>query len=264
LAIEEQSLGLKGKENMTSWKLKSISDDYQKTEKFRFNNYVVNPHVESLIGSVEGKTLLDVGCGFGRYLEIFSKQNPGKLVGCDISNTQIELCKKNIKINDLKLYTLDFSDINIPEILGFEEYDIVYSVFVILYIDSLNKVQKFIENAFKCLKKGGEFLICTLDIASASHHSKVFDILKFPVKPLTDNGTYIDGCPIEIEITENCIVTCYQRNFRTLKKLIKMAGFKNVNKSELFLNSIALQAFTSEELNIIKKSNILCLIKAEK
>jgi ubiquinone/menaquinone biosynthesis C-methylase UbiE len=255
---------IKEEENMAAWKLKSISDAYQETEEFRFNNYVVNPHVENLIGSVSDKSLLEVGCGFGRYLEIFNKRNPHRLVGCDISNNQIELCQKNIKSNNLKLHTLDFCDINIPEILGVEEYDIFYSIFVILYVDSLNKVQRFIENAFKCLKKGGEFLICTLDISSASHHPKVFDILKFPVKPLTANGTYIDGCPIEIEITENCIVTCYQRNLSTLKQLMEMAGFKNVHKSELFLDTIALKAFTSEELNIIKESNILCMIKAEK
>ena len=249
---------------MTAWKLKSISDDYQKTEKFRFNNYVVNPHIENLIGSVKDKSLLEVGCGFGRYLEIFNKQNPYRLVGCDISKNQIELCKKNIKINNIKLHTLDFCDINSPEILGIEEYDIVYSVFVMLYIDSLSKVKRFIENAFKCLKKGGKFLICTLDIASASHDPKVFDILKFPVKSLTDNSTYIDGCPIEIEITESCIVTCYQRDFITLKQLIEMAGFKNVNKRELFLDQIALKEFTNEELNIIKESNILSLITSEK
>ena len=155
---------------MTTWKLKPISDAYQETEKFRFNNYVVNPHVENLIGSVADKSLLEVGCGFGRYLEIFNKQNPYRLVGCDISNHQIEFCKTNIKSNNLKLHTLDFCDINSPKILGFEEYDVVYSVFVILYIDSLNKIQRFIENSFKCLKKGGKFLICTLDIASASLH----------------------------------------------------------------------------------------------
>jgi 2-polyprenyl-3-methyl-5-hydroxy-6-metoxy-1,4-benzoquinol methylase len=255
---------IKEEKNMTTWKLKSISDAYQETEEFRFNNYVVNPHVEKLIGSVAGKSLLEVGCGFGRYLEIFNKQNPYRLVGCDISNHQIELCKKNIKSNNLKLYTLDFCDINSPEILGLEEYDIVYNVFVILYIDPLNKMQRFIENAFKCLRKGGEFVICTLDIAGASLHPEVFNILKFPAKPLTDNHTYTDGCPIEIEITEDCVVTCYQRNFGTLKQLMEMAGFKNVTRAELSLDSNALKAFTSEELNIIKDSNILCLIKSEK
>jgi hypothetical protein len=43
-----------------------------------------------------------------------------------------------------------------------------------------------------------------------------------------------------------------------------MTVFKKVNKSDLFLNSTALEAFTTEELNIIKESNILFLIKSEK
>ena len=74
---------------MKTWELKNIADSYSKTKEFRFNNYVVNPHVKSLIGSVKNKVLLEIGCGFGRYLEIFYKENPLKLVGCDISSYQL-------------------------------------------------------------------------------------------------------------------------------------------------------------------------------
>src|SRR3990167_1681647 len=114
---------------MTTWKLKSITNSYKETEEFRFNNYIVNPHVKNIIGKVEGKTLLEIGCGFGRYLEILNRDNPLKLVGCDISDHQIELCKKNIKSNNIEYHVLDFSEPNIPTILGQDEYDVVYNVF---------------------------------------------------------------------------------------------------------------------------------------
>jgi len=91
---------------------------------------------------------------------------------------------------------------------------------------------------------------------SALSYPEVFDILKFPTKPL-HNNEYSDGCPIQIEITNDCIVTPYQRNFDTIKLLMEKTGFKNIKKHELFLDEVALQAFTHEELNIIKKSNIL-------
>ncbi|WP_341793960.1 MULTISPECIES: hypothetical protein [unclassified Rickettsia] len=83
-------------------------------------------------------------------------------------------------------------------------------------------------------------------------------------KSLTKNNKYIDGCPIQIEITENYIVTSYQRNFETIKQLMEQIGFTNVRKCDLFLDEIALQAFTDKELSIIKKSNIFLLLEAEK
>lgn len=249
---------------MTTWKLKNISDSYNKTNEFRFNNYIVTPHVKNIIGNVKDKALLEIGCGFGRYLDIFDKDNPLKLVGCDISEHQIALCKKNIKSRNIKYHVLDFLDLTSPKILGQNEYDIVYNVFVILYVDSLDKLKKFFENCYKCLQKGGKFLICTLDIASASSYPEVFDILNFPTKPLTEDGKYADECPVEITITEECIVTSYHRNFNTLKQLMETVGFKAIKKSDIFLDEIALQAFSKKELDIIKKSEILLLIEANK
>lgn len=106
--------------------------------------------------------------------------------------------------------------------------------------------------------------MCTLDISSASAYPEVFEILKYPTKPLTEDGKYIDGCPVETVLTEDCIITVYQRDFSTLKRLMETAGFKDVKKSDIFLDEIALQAFSRAELDIIKKSNILLLIDAVK
>ena len=140
---------------MEIWKLKNIADSYTKTKEYRFNNYVVNPHIQNLMGNVRGKNLLEIGCGFGRYLEIFYKENPSKLVGCDISAHQLELCKQYIGNSDIGLHALDFSDQNASVILGQDEYDIVYNIFVILYLDNLDKLKTFITNSYKCLKKDG-------------------------------------------------------------------------------------------------------------
>lgn len=249
---------------MTDWTLKTISDSYEKTKEFRFNNYVVNPHIEALVGDIGGKSLLEVGCGFGRYLEIFNRGNPSNLVGCDVCEHQIELCNQNIKSKNLTLHTLDFCNEDTPRILGENEYDIVYNVFVILYAETLKKTKTFIENSYRCLKKGGKTLICTLDIATASSYPQVFDILNFPVKLLSDEKIYTDGCTVQIEITKDCIVKSYHRDFSTLKKLMEEVGFKNVRKSELFLDEVALMGFSKDELNVIKNSNILLLIEADK
>lgn len=249
---------------MTAWKLKNISDSYKQTDEFRHNNSIVTPHVKSIIGRVEGKCVLDIGCGFGRYLEVFGQDNPLKLVGCDLSVHQIELCKKNVKNINVEYYTLDFTDAKSSAVIGQEKYDVVYNVFVVLYIETLDKLQRFMENCYRCLKKEGKLLICTLDMARASLYPEVFKILNFPVKSLTEDGTYRDGCPVEITITEECIVTSYHREFETFKKVMKNIGFQNIKRHDIFLDDLALQSFAKEELEIYKKSNILLLIEAYK
>lgn len=249
---------------MTAWKLKDLSDSYQQTDKFRHNNYIVTPHVEAIVGRAKGKSILEIGCGFGRYLKIFGQDNPLKLVGCDLSEHQIQLCKNNLKDISIDYHVLDFTDANTPEILGQEEYDVIYNVFVVLYLETLDKLQRFLENCYKCLKEDGKLVICTLDFAQASLYPEIFEILKFPTKLLSEDGTYRDGCPIEITITEDCIVTSYHREFEIFEKIMGEIGFKNVKRHDMFLDTLALQGFTPEELDIYKKSNILLLIEAHK
>lgn len=210
---------------MDAWKLSNIANSYSETKEYRFNNYVVNPHVKSLIGNAKDKALLEVGCGFGRYLEIFQKEHSSKLVGCDISHHQIELCKQYIENDDVVLHLLDFCDSSCPEVLGQSEYDIVYNIFVILYLDTLDQLKMFFANCYKCLKKGGKVLICTLDFSNALFYPEVLSILKLPTRPLYNNQ-YTDGSPIEISITNDCVVTSYQRDFDTLKSLMTEVGFE--------------------------------------
>ncbi|CAH0547949.1 unnamed protein product [Brassicogethes aeneus] len=247
-----------------NWKLKAINTAYKKTTETRYFNYIVKPNVINLIGNTKDKTVLDVGCGFGRYLEILSKHDPSKLVGCDISEHQIQLCKESVQNKDIEYYIVDFSDASSSIALGQNKYDIVYNVLVLLYIETLDKLKTFIENCYKCLKKGGKMVICTSDIKSASFYPEVFNILKLSAKPLTKDNEYTDGCPIQLEIIENCIVTCYQRNFETIKQLMEQVGFTDVRKCDLFLEEISLEAFTDKELNIIKKSNIFLFLEAKK
>jgi SAM-dependent methyltransferase len=46
---------------------------------------------------VQGKAVLEVGCGSGANLTRIAKAQPRKLVGCDVSEEMIELAQKNIR-----------------------------------------------------------------------------------------------------------------------------------------------------------------------
>ncbi len=57
---------------------------------------ILNPCVERLLGDVQGKRLLDAGCGEG-YLSRYYAQRGAVVVGVDISEKMIDICKQRSK-----------------------------------------------------------------------------------------------------------------------------------------------------------------------
>ncbi len=62
--------------------------------------YVQYPEALRLLGSLEGKFVLDVGCGNGILSRIMARRG-AKVVGYDISEEQIRLALEEEKINPL-------------------------------------------------------------------------------------------------------------------------------------------------------------------
>ncbi len=64
---------------------------------------------------VKGKSILEIGCGFGRLLEILSK-NSKKVTGIDYSKNLLRIArerlkdKKNIELHHMNAKKLDFKD----------------------------------------------------------------------------------------------------------------------------------------------------------
>ncbi len=58
------------------------------------------------------KTLVDIGCGYGTFLIPASKLVRGKIVGIDIDIEMIKVCKKRVKMNDIKNIDLINGDIS--------------------------------------------------------------------------------------------------------------------------------------------------------
>lgn len=62
-------------------------DGYKKIRenKFSANNLFEIPALLSLLPDLEGKRILDLGCGFGEHCKMFVAQGAKAVVGIDIS-----------------------------------------------------------------------------------------------------------------------------------------------------------------------------------
>ena len=98
-------------------------------------------------GQLEGKTVLDAGCGFGKDIPIFLQR--GAIVhGIDVSQRMIELARQNFPDQDQNLSVQDFSNTDFDN----EAFDLIFSRYSLHYSPDLTKTfQEF----HRVLKQNG-------------------------------------------------------------------------------------------------------------
>lgn len=138
-----------------------IRNAYNKLGKFYYESrkygtgasYFYNEHLEmpttlKMLGNVNGKKILDLGCGPGLYARILSNKG-ARVKGIDISKEEIKIAKREDPKSEFIV-----GDI---EKLPFKnnEFDIVLSALVLGHLKSWNKTLRGVN---KVLKKGGIFV----------------------------------------------------------------------------------------------------------
>ena len=120
-------------------------------EEYRFDKLRYLPKVVDF-KAFKGKRILELGCGIGLDLAKFA-EGKANVTGIDLSQTAIDLAKKYFQYRDLKG---DFIMAN-GEALEYPDksFDVVYAHGVLQYTAD---TQKMVDEAFRVLKPGGEFI----------------------------------------------------------------------------------------------------------
>jgi SAM-dependent methyltransferase len=105
-----------------------------------------------LIGDVEGKRVLDAGCGYGYYSLLLAKRS-AMVTGIDISEKMIGLAKNNAHKASIecKFFVCDMQDLSM---FAKNTFDTVVSSVVVGYLDCLEKA---FSEIFRVLKHNGIF-----------------------------------------------------------------------------------------------------------
>jgi SAM-dependent methyltransferase len=135
--------------------LKDLSAE-DETERFSIQLYHLMATGMGTFKNLDGKTLVEVSSGRGGGLDYISRcLNPDKCIGVDISQVQIDYCKKIYEKNP-KLFFVNGESEKLSKLqeLGKEEIDIIINV------ESghcYSNFQKFIKEVDRVLKPGGIF-----------------------------------------------------------------------------------------------------------
>ena len=107
-----------------------------------------------LFPDLEGKAVLEMGCGSGHSLKWCADRGAAELYGLDISENQLNTAEKLLNKSgySCKLFHQSMEDnSNIPQ----NYFDVVYSIYAIGWTTDLKKT---IKNAASYLKKGGVYI----------------------------------------------------------------------------------------------------------
>src|SRR3989338_10619871 len=97
-----------------------------------YNEYLEMPATLELLGNVNGKNVLDYGCGSGIYASLLKKKG-AKIKGFDISEEMLSIARKNNPEIELK----QGSGYHIPY---HEKFDIILASLVVHYMNDWDKM----------------------------------------------------------------------------------------------------------------------------
>lgn len=87
------------------------------------NDLIEQPAMRKLLPDLKGKTVLDLGCGYGHNCIDFVKRGADKVVGIDISEKMLSVAEKESHDDKIEYRNMSMTDISE---LG-EKFDFIYS-----------------------------------------------------------------------------------------------------------------------------------------
>ena len=113
------------------------------------------PENLELVGDIQGKRLLDMGCGDGA--EMLEWARAGAIVtGVDNSPVQLASARRNAEKLGVECRLVQADLLRLPDDLLQGEFDIVFTAWVAAWIGDLDG---WFANAWRALKPGGRFLL---------------------------------------------------------------------------------------------------------
>lgn len=107
--------------------------------------------LQPLFPPLRGKSVLDLGCGYGWHCKYAAEQGASSVLGLDLSHRMIEEAKKRNSSPNITYRVCGIEEYEYPE----NTYDLAVSNLAFHYIADLDSI---FQNVFSTLKKGGSFV----------------------------------------------------------------------------------------------------------
>jgi len=117
-----------------------------------YKHFVLDPLMFDIVGNLEGRAILELGCGNGYLAPKFIKQNPKKLILLDISKHNLEFAKEKA---DNPIIDFIEQDATNPWNVDSNSVDVVYSN---MMLNEIENIDTPIKETFRVLNKHGIFI----------------------------------------------------------------------------------------------------------
>lgn len=115
------------------------------------NNLFEIPALFSMLPNLNGKKVLDLGCGFGEHCKQYIANGAIKVIGIDISEKMLAVARK--ENNDSKITYINMPIEDIAQLN--EQFDVIISSLAFHYIEDFSGVVK---NIYELLCEDGTFI----------------------------------------------------------------------------------------------------------
>lgn len=116
-----------------------------------YNDLLEQPAMAKLLPDLNGKAVLDLGCGYGHNCVDFVNKGAAKVTGIDISEKMLNVARaesSHERIEYLRMSMTDISKLN-------KKYDLIYSSLAFHYVKDFDL---FAKDMYSILGNGGQLL----------------------------------------------------------------------------------------------------------
>lgn len=184
-----------------------------------YNEQLEQPAMSKLLPDVYGKSVLDLGCGYGHNCIDFVKRGALNVVGIDISKKMLEVAEKESSDEKITYLNMSMTDISMLA----QKFDLIYSSLAFHYV---NDFVNFAKDMYSLLNRGAYLLfsqehpLVTATFGGNHHYNKdengnyiSFTFSNYGQIGKRDTFWYVDG------------VEKYHRRFSDIINALCSAGF---------------------------------------
>jgi len=107
-----------------------------RSTEYNYNNLIEQPAIKALLPNLEGKAVLDLGCGYGNNCIDFISKGASEVVGIDVSHKMLEVARKENPNESVKYILLDMNQIGSLT----QKFDVVFSSLAFHYVKDFEKL----------------------------------------------------------------------------------------------------------------------------
>jgi SAM-dependent methyltransferase len=174
-----------------------------------------------MVGALDGKSVLDLACGFGFYTRLLKQHGAAQVIGIDISPEMIRLANQQEQAEPLSITYRVGDAVTLPQMGPF---DLVTAVYLLDYATSKELLRGMFQSAYANLVAGGCFVAYTMDPAFTLSKPNSTKYGVTVLRQLPVEGGYV--CNAEFVTVPPTPFRYVQWSQDTYEWAIKDAGFR--------------------------------------